>query len=101
MTTPRRLTLELLETRAADATVCPSEVARALATAAGDPAAWRDEMAAVHDAIDALLRDGQIRLSWKGRPLTNRAGPYRIHQAHPQVEDSPPLPSRPSKAGRP
>lgn len=67
----------LLDRRAAGATVCPSDVARALAAAAGEPD-WRGEMAAVHAAVDALVAEGAVRLSWQGRPLAARAGPYRI-----------------------
>jgi len=32
----------------------------------------------VHMAIDQLVEDGVIRLSWKGKQLIKRAGPYRI-----------------------
>jgi hypothetical protein len=76
----RDAVLKLLDTRANDATVCPSEVARALAsggesTVAGD---WRDNMAAVHAAVDQLVSDGLVRLSWKGQHLPVRSGPYRI-----------------------
>ncbi len=77
----RSATLALLDVRARGATVCPSEVARALVAAAGaEPAAtdWRDAMPAVHAAIDALLVEGVVSLSWKGQPLETRAGPYRI-----------------------
>lgn len=35
-------------------------------------------MPAVHAAVDRLLDDGLVRLSWKGRALAVRAGPYRI-----------------------
>lgn len=69
--------LALLERRAADATICPSEAARALAAATGK-ADWRDEMAAVHAAADAMAAEGLVRLSWKGEPMAARAGPYRI-----------------------
>ena len=75
----RRATLELIANRAPDATVCPSEVARALAGSIdGGAAEWRDFMPVVHEAIDTLLRDKQIRLSWKGKTLEGRSGPYRI-----------------------
>jgi hypothetical protein len=69
--------LTLLETRAAGATICPSEAARHLAAAhcAED---WRAEMAEVHAAVDRLLADGLVRLSWRGEPLPARDGPYRI-----------------------
>lgn len=72
MTDPRAATLSLLARRAPDATICPSEVARAIAPD------WRGAMPAVHAAIDALIRDGLVRLSWKGRALATRSGPYRI-----------------------
>ena len=68
-------TVALLAARAANATICPSEVARDLAKAGGD---WRGQMAAVHDAVDELVADGLIRLSWKGATMTERNGPYRI-----------------------
>jgi hypothetical protein len=70
------MVLALLAMRAPDATVCPSEVARAIA--AGCPAEWRDAMPSVHAAVDRLLGEDRVRLSWKGRPLPTRAGPYRI-----------------------
>ena len=72
MTDPRATTLSLLARRAPDATICPSEVARAIAPD------WRAAMPAVHAAVDALVRDGLVRLSWKGQALTTRSGPYRI-----------------------
>ncbi|WP_267386583.1 DUF3253 domain-containing protein [Sphingomonas sp. GC_Shp_3] len=76
----RAATLALLAARAPEATVCPSEVARAIA--AGDTqgaiATWRDAMPVVHDAVDGLVTDGLVRLSWRGKRLSARAGPYRI-----------------------
>ncbi|NIJ30911.1 hypothetical protein FHT00_002884 [Sphingomonas insulae] len=72
MTDPRTAALSLLARRAPDATICPSEVARAIAPD------WRSAMAAVHAAIDELVQDGLVRLSWKGQPLATRSGPYRI-----------------------
>lgn len=74
----REATLALLAARAEDATVCPSEVARAVA---GEDGAWREAMHDVHAAVDALVDEGAVRLSWKGRPLAMRAGPYRIGRA--------------------
>jgi hypothetical protein len=75
----RETTLALLASRSPDATVCPSEVARAIAP----KEAWRDAMPLVHAAIDGLVEEGQVRLSWKGRPLAVRDGPYRIGRATP------------------
>ncbi|WP_394659298.1 DUF3253 domain-containing protein [uncultured Novosphingobium sp.] len=70
-------TLRLLSSRAPDATVCPSEVARAIAL----DGAWREAMPLVHAAVDRLVQEGRVRLSWKGKPLSTRAGPYRIGRA--------------------
>lgn len=64
-----------LQSRGPGKTVCPSEIARALA---GDGSDWRGRMAEVHGAVDALLADGAIALSWKGEWLAVRDGPYRI-----------------------
>ena len=71
----REATLALLGARAEDATVCPSEVARALTVATRE---WREAMPEVHAAVDQMVSDGLVRLSWKGRRLATRAGPYRI-----------------------
>jgi len=73
----RATTLALLARRAAGATVCPSEVARALAAASGT-GEWRGEMAAVHEAVDRLVEEGAVRLTWKGEARAARDGPYRI-----------------------
>ncbi|MBI1402200.1 MAG: DUF3253 domain-containing protein [Porphyrobacter sp.] len=67
--------LALLAERAAGATICPSEAARRLAGPGGD---WRAQMEAVHAATDALAARGAIALSWKGGPMQERRGPYRI-----------------------
>ena len=79
---PSSTILTLLERRPAGSTICPSEVARAIAAAAGK-ADWRGEMPAVHAAIDSLATEGLIRLSWKGAPMPVRKGPYRIGRAGP------------------
>ena len=73
----RAATLALLARRADGATVCPSEVARALAREGADTD-WRGEMAAVHAAVDGLVAQGLVRLSWKGSDMPRREGPYRI-----------------------
>lgn len=70
----RGAALALLAARSPDASICPSEVARAIAA----HGKWRSEMSIVHAAVDALLEQGIVELSWKGRPLASRAGPYRI-----------------------
>ncbi len=76
----RDAVLTLVAKRAPEATVCPSEVARALAAGADE---WRTAMPAVHAAVDRLVADGVVRLSWKGMPLPARAGPYRIGRVLP------------------
>lgn len=70
----RDMTLALLASRSPNATVCPSEVARAIAPGSD----WRDAMPTVHSAIDRLADEGAVRLSWKGHALAKRDGPYRI-----------------------
>jgi hypothetical protein len=70
----------LLATRAPGATICPSEIARQLA-ASGPAPDWRALMPTVHAAVDALVAEGQISLSWKGKALAARDGPYRIGMA--------------------
>ena len=81
----RRATLDLLAARAPEATVCPSEVARAVAagsdTGSGKAALnWRDAMPMVHAVVDQLVTDGLVQLSWKGKMLATRTGPYRIRR---------------------
>lgn len=72
--------LRLLANRAPSATVCPSEVARSICDASGDYGAeeWRALMPVVHAAVDRLVTEGRLQLSWKGRTLPSRVGPYRI-----------------------
>lgn len=51
----------------------------AAATGAGNAElTWRSQMPAVHAAIDRLVIEGKVRLSWKGQILPSRTGPYRI-----------------------
>ena len=78
----RAATLALLGTRADGATICPSEVARGLAADLPVDSAtdWRSELPAVHAAVDGLVADGLVRLSWKGVEMAARAGPYRIRR---------------------
>ncbi|KLE34752.1 DUF3253 domain-containing protein [Aurantiacibacter luteus] len=73
--TPEEAIAALLQARAADATICPSEAARLMAGAGGD---WRTRMDDVHEASGRLVDAGDVVLSWKGRPLARPEGPYRI-----------------------
>jgi Protein of unknown function (DUF3253) len=78
-------TLTLLVDRAPEASVCPSEVARALA--AGSPGQdWRHLMPVVHAAVDQLVTDDQVWLSWQGKAMATRSGPYRIARGRRFVE---------------
>ncbi len=67
--------LQLLDQRSSGKTICPSEAARLLA---GPQSNWREHMDEVHVAVDALLAQQSIALSWKGVPKSQRRGPYRI-----------------------
>ncbi len=72
---PKDTILHLLDERGAEKSVCPSEAARLSAGPNGD---WRVRMEEVHEAVDDLLRSGDITLSWKGEKLDQRRGAYRI-----------------------
>ena len=72
MTDSRTAILSLLVRRAPTATICLSEVARAITPD------WRGAMRAAYAAVDGLVRDELVQLSWKGRRLVARSGPYRI-----------------------
>ncbi len=73
----------LLEARGAGKTICPSEAAKALAGPQGE---WRAHMDEVHSAVDAMLADGRVSLSWKQKQLGERSGPYRIAQRSPEPD---------------
>lgn len=76
----RSTILALLARRASGATICPSEVARAIAAGNAD---WLRGMPEVHEAVDAMVAEGLVRLSWKGEAMAVREGPYRIGRAGP------------------
>lgn len=73
----RSAILALLEKRGPGKTICPSEAARHLASLAGEEE-WRERMASVHEAVEALHGEGAITLSWRGEKLDERRGAYRI-----------------------
>jgi hypothetical protein len=68
--------LELLDDRGPDKTVCPSEVARALA----DGRDFRPYMEPVREAAARLARDGRVVVTQKGSPVTigEARGPIRL-----------------------
>ncbi len=74
---------ELLEKRRPDATICPSEVARALAPAE-DEAAWRAAMPGVRRVAAELAAQGRLRVTRGGVPVANPEhpdGPIRLGRA--------------------
>jgi hypothetical protein len=74
--------LELLDSRAAGATICPSEAARRVAAAAGraDGDGWRALMEPARRAARRLVTDGRVEITQGGRPVdpSTAKGPIRI-----------------------
>ncbi len=71
--------LTLLEQRRAGATICPSEVARAL----GGPA-WRELMDPARAAARRLMAAGEVEITQRGQVVpdpTAVIGPIRIRRA--------------------
>jgi hypothetical protein len=69
--------VELLEARAAGATICPSEAARALA---GGEAEWRALMPAIRRVAAALAQAGTLRVTAQGEDVDalQAHGPIRL-----------------------
>ncbi|MBD0273248.1 MAG: DUF3253 domain-containing protein [Acetobacteraceae bacterium] len=69
--------------RGPDRSICPSEVARALA--GGDDGPWRPLMAPVRRAAAELARAGRIEILRKGKPVPPEAmrGVIRLRAAAP------------------
>ncbi|WP_076745604.1 DUF3253 domain-containing protein [Sphingomonas jeddahensis] len=82
--------MALLAERDLGVTICPSEVARRIAAAgsAKTELDWRAAMPIVHAAVDQLMDAESITLSWKGRALSARCGPYRIARANGSSRES-------------
>lgn len=68
---------ELLASRRPGATICPSEVARALA---GERGPWRDLMPMVREVAAALAREGQLVVTRAGVAVDalSPGGPIRL-----------------------
>lgn len=66
--------LELLERRAAGATICPSEAARAVA------ADWRPLLEPARQAARRLVAAGRLEITQRGRPVdpSTARGPIRL-----------------------
>lgn len=72
----------LLAARAADATICPSEAARAVAGPDADEPRWRELMEPARRAARRLVVAGEVEITQRGRvvdPSTAR-GPIRIRR---------------------
>ena len=69
--------LDLLEARDPDATICPSEAARAL-----DNERFRELMGTVREAASNLVSEGQIEVTQGGKPvdLASVRGPIRLRR---------------------
>jgi hypothetical protein len=69
--------LALLQDRAAGATICPSEIARAVG---GDE--WRDRMEPVRQAARRLVAAGEVEITQGGRVVdpSTAKGPIRIRR---------------------
>src|SRR5690349_9355672 len=68
--------LALLRSRAASATACPSEVARAIA-----PTRWRPLMPVVREVALAMAAAGELEVRQRGRtisPFDEVRGPVRL-----------------------
>jgi len=79
--TIREEILRQTASRGAERSICPSEVARALA--GGDDGPWRPLMAPVRRAAAGLARDGRIDILRKGKPVPPEAmrGVIRLRAA--------------------
>ncbi|MET0590382.1 MAG: DUF2256 and DUF3253 domain-containing protein [Naasia sp.] len=69
--------LDLLAQRAAGATICPSEIARA-----ARPESWREEMEPVRRAARRLVAAGEVEITQKGSVVdpSRAKGPIRIRR---------------------
>jgi hypothetical protein len=72
-----RTILELLDARAAAATICPSDAARAV-----DPDGWRDLMPPARRAAGRLVAEGRVEITQRGNvvDLATARGPVRIRR---------------------
>lgn len=79
-----RAILDLLDQRAAAATICPSEAARAVA---GD--AWRDQMDSARAAAQRLVTAGAVDITQRGEvvDLATARGPIRIRRRLADSDD--------------
>jgi hypothetical protein len=83
---------DLLATRAAAATICPSEAARkvALERGSGGDEAWRSLMEPARMAARRLVDRGEVEILQRGRVVdpSTAKGPVRIRRARLEVDES-------------
>jgi hypothetical protein len=74
--------VELLHRRAAAATVCPSEAARAVAAGEGRPDGWRELMEPARAAARRLVARGEVEITQGGRVVdpSTAKGPIRVRR---------------------
>ena len=74
----RKAIIELLDERDPEATICPSEAARAVA-----PNEWRDLMDPARRAAGQLVAEGKVHVTQGGSPVDPSVarGPIRIRSA--------------------
>jgi len=72
--------LELLGQRAATATICPSDAARAVGASDDDPEGWRDLMEPARRAARRLVAADVVTITQGGKPAdpSTARGPIRI-----------------------
>ncbi|MFN8077583.1 MAG: DUF2256 and DUF3253 domain-containing protein [Kineosporiaceae bacterium] len=75
-------TLRLLGSRAASATICPSEAARAVGDTRGDADGWRDLMEPARRAARRLVARGRVEITQGGRVVdpSTAKGPIRVRR---------------------
>jgi len=77
-----RAILDLLDRREPGRTICPSDVARAVAGESADGAEWRALMDPVRAAAGGLVADGKVEVTQRGEvvDLATARGPIRIRR---------------------
>ncbi|MFG2604699.1 DUF3253 domain-containing protein [Streptomyces sp. NPDC048514] len=72
--------LDLLDRRAPGASVCPSDVARAIERSPGE--GWRELMEPVRRAAARLAAEGRVEITQHGTPVdpAGARGPIRIRR---------------------
>lgn len=72
--------LTLLASRAPSASICPSDVARALSS---DEGVWRAQTPAIRRVPAQLAEDGSVKVTWGSEEVDalSRGGPIRVQRS--------------------